>query len=389
MTLYLRCGTVAKRILNMKRLFKFCKDISKITESFFMVQLLSSTYNLSILLYAIITDNQNNFQLLPVVGLQTLQLFSCHWISEILRSEKILVTRDSSTSLNLHRNSTHWIKKKNSEVDLHMENKYMRFMKTLTRIYLISYILALLMYVATNIMLASSISINGIPHKHLMFGKTVYVRKPFFEIISVLEILSAGVMTTSSGYDMAAPFIITMAAGYFKTLFYRYENAQKQHSFNNDDQMFKDIIACIIYHQKIDRFCTNINKFTKSLFLIQLISSTYNLSILLLVVILNPKEDLKNGPIIIVQALQFFLCHWTSDVLLSESLDIRKSVYMIPSVNRKDTKLSKLIQILLMKLQNPVQLTAGGFINLSVECFGNMMSSVVSFFLVIHSFTNH
>jgi hypothetical protein len=59
------------------------------------------------------------------------------------------------------------------------------------------------------------------------------------------------------------------------------------------------------------------------------------------------------------------------------------SSYIVPVVYNEHLKLSKIMQIILLKAQVPIQLTAGSYINLSIECFGDVRTKTRYFKKII------
>ncbi|XP_011493793.1 PREDICTED: odorant receptor 82a-like [Ceratosolen solmsi marchali] len=196
---------------------------------------------------------------------------------------------------------------------------------------------------------------------------------PSYEIMFIVQIITSfGYTLVVAGFDMAPPYFIMTAAAHFKMLCSRFEEMQKQDRLRRADEAIEDVITCIAYHQMIDRFCKDISKITESFFMVQLLSSTYNLSILLYAIITDNQNNFQLLPVVGLQTLQLFSCHWISEILRSESKRLIKSTFIVPSMFERNMKLSKIIQIVILKSQNPVQLRAGGYINLSLECFGEL-----------------
>ncbi|OXU23915.1 hypothetical protein TSAR_015812, partial [Trichomalopsis sarcophagae] len=211
---------------------------------------------------------------------------------------------------------------------------------------------------------------------------------PWYELSVTGQMLGMiGICLSSSGVDTAAPFFIMVACGHHRSLCDRLQNLAS--AVDDDDQVakvdaVKKIIECIVYHQRMIKFCKEVEKLTNSLFMVQLISTTYNMSLIGLKLVGDDPEKLKYLTVLSLLMCQLFMCQWAPDLLVSESESLARSAYFVPGSGDESKKLAKLIHILMMRSQRPLQLTAGGWINLSMECFGSMITSAMSFFTIVH-----
>jgi hypothetical protein len=133
---------------------------------------------------------------------------------------------------------------------------FRQFIRPITKItcaYMGFFIFAVISYVASSLLFPTII--NGTIHKNLMFGHSLNIQTtPWFEILYSIQILASILVSISTGYEMAAPFIIMMAAAHFRILKNRLDFIQKKELLQKNQEGFKQIIACILYHQKINRY---------------------------------------------------------------------------------------------------------------------------------------
>lgn len=118
---------------------------------------------------------------------------------------------------------------------------------------------------------------------------------------------------------------------------------------------------------------------------------------------------------------QLYICEWVPDLLIQEviitfsffcqytlnsdlplrnqkcidtnifhkiqSEAVSTAAYFASLSKRSNLRTRKLLSIVIRRAQRPVTLTAAGFIKLSIETFGSMITNAVSFFTVLRSFT--
>lgn len=109
---------------------------------------------------------------------------------------------------------------------------------------------------------------------------------------------------------------------------------------------------------------------------------------------------------LIILIIQLFLCNWPADLLLSkvnrikriiliffqrifrffffQSIDISRATYSMPWYGYS-YNLQKITNILMIRSQKAVRLTAGKFIGLSLETFASVFHSLFFFFLRLFS----
>nr|QGW50350.1 odorant receptor 22 [Chouioia cunea] len=83
-----------------------------------------------------------------------------------------------------------------------------------------------------------------------------------------------------------------------------------------------------------------------------------------------------------VYVVQLYLCQWTPDHLFDESLAVSTAAYFA-SVYWMPRRMGKHLLTIIARAQHPVQITAGGFVNLSLQSFGSMLTSAFSFFTLL------
>ncbi|XP_017765212.1 PREDICTED: odorant receptor 13a-like [Eufriesea mexicana] len=215
---------------------------------------------------------------------------------------------------------------------------------------------------------------------------------PWYEMAYVFQIvIMMNVTCTFVTIDTIGPMFIFVTCGYLETIRRRIESFrffdQRSFAFSAAATTFeleytKDLRTCVICHRLLLEFCQTIERFTNFIFLIQLLGSTYNISLIGFKLFENSPDKIKYVTQLLLFMTQLLLCNWPADVLSSKSEDIASAAYSIPWY-RYPYNAKILTSMLIIRSQRPVRLTAGKFVQLSLETFASMISAAVSFFTMI------
>ncbi|XP_011502091.1 PREDICTED: odorant receptor 2a-like [Ceratosolen solmsi marchali] len=84
--------------------------------------------------------------------------------------------------------------------------------------------------------------------------------------------------------------------------------------------------------------------------------------------------------------IQFYSYQWSPEYLLKESEAVVYAAYLIRlKLIGQHPKTDKILHFLIMRAQKPIQLTAGGYLKLSMETFANMIKSAISVFTLLRT----
>ncbi|XP_014214587.1 uncharacterized protein LOC106643823 [Copidosoma floridanum] len=240
-------------------------------------------------------------------------------------------------------------------------------------------------------------SSNATVHRVLPYPFYVDVQSsPQYEILLGAQIVCLLTVTqTSICVDMAVAFLIMIACGHFRLIQVRLERvarmideSQPDELENNAKDIRDHVKNCVAYHCEIIGFCGEIATLSSEIFIVELISTTYNLSLIgiLLAGSMPFAEKFKFAPVLFILATQLFVCQYPPDLLLQESAGVADAAYFVPPLRRDRFRIDTLLLALLRRSQIPYQLLAGGQIKLNIESFGNMIRGAVSFFTVLRNF---
>ncbi|XP_043600407.1 uncharacterized protein LOC122575470 isoform X3 [Bombus pyrosoma] len=192
---------------------------------------------------------------------------------------------------------------------------------------------------------------------------------PWYEIAYFVQLGSMiSVGLTCVGVDTTGPLLILIACGYFDTIQSRIKNSYSFESPSSSPILaslsiatktktatettsvtriesssrnigMKNLRTCLNHHQLLLKLCEDIENLTNIMFLIQLITSTYNISLI--------------------------------GFKIVESEAIGHAGYSMPWY-RYPGNLQNPVNMLMVRGQKPVRLTAGKFIELSLETFASV-----------------
>ncbi|XP_023246772.1 odorant receptor 30a-like [Copidosoma floridanum] len=210
---------------------------------------------------------------------------------------------------------------------------------------------------------------------------------PGYEISFFMQTIGLiGICVAASGIDTTVLFLIMFASGYSNILGTRFSSIAKRcEGHANGPFVYKEMINVTQCHQRIIEFCERMSEITSPLFMVLLICTTYTMSLIGLKIVGTDPDKYKGATVLIIYVVQLFTCNWAPDVLATESGALDKSVYFLTTTDQNDKEISKLLNIVMMRSQRPIQLTVAGYVNLSMECFSSMITSAVSFFTVLRS----
>ncbi|NP_001177584.1 odorant receptor 224 [Nasonia vitripennis] len=188
-------------------------------------------------------------------------------------------------------------------------------------------------------------------------------------------------------------YLILMACGYLRSVRDRLLSIEGSDDDTSErgEVAFKFVAGCAHFHQQIMIFCEDIKHTMRTIFLFACFCPIYNLSITGIKLLENDEDKFKFIVILVYNFFQFFLCQWAPEYLIEESEDIAAAAYsasLQPQALSHREKINGILYFMMMRAQKPMQLTAGGFVRLSVETFGAMTKNAFSFFMVLRNFSS-
>ncbi|XP_011707396.1 PREDICTED: odorant receptor 49b-like [Wasmannia auropunctata] len=231
-------------------------------------------------------------------------------------------------------------------------------------------------------------------------------RSPYYEVMYVAQLCSMiSVGLTCAAADTVGPVLVLIVCGHFKVLNMRilclndrdrvYSDGTRStptkplevmHEENDisKDRVKSNFKTCVYYHQTMLQLCKEVESLTTTIFLTQILGSTYNVSLVGFKLAGDDPDKFKYTTQLLIAMVQLFLSNWAANVLITESQDVARAIYLTPWY-RFPYQLKRSLNIITMRSQRPAQLTAGHIIPLSLQTFASMVSSAASFFTMIRS----
>ncbi|NP_001177589.1 odorant receptor 230 [Nasonia vitripennis] len=244
--------------------------------------------------------------------------------------------------------------------------------------------------VAARIVKLPPAEVNGTERRMLPFRFYVDVqRQPWYDIVTVLEIVVVlNIAMIVSTIETTGPFLITMACGYLRSIRNRLLAIADEAEGRGEISRLSTIrvVSCVKFHQKIMRFCQDIEKLTSSVLLVQVVCTAYNISLVGFRILKNDPNAVKFVPLLLLNLLQLFTAQWIPEHLLSESKAIANAAYSASLLHPEyEPRANRALLFVMLRANRPVQITAGGYMKLSLETFKRMLTSALSFFTVLRS----
>ncbi|XP_076242146.1 odorant receptor 13a [Calliopsis andreniformis] len=241
--------------------------------------------------------------------------------------------------------------------------------------------------------------------RHLPYVFFVEIQEtPWYELVFVFEIVCMmNVGIACVGTDTLGVLFTLIACGHFDVIKSRMEGVTVEvettsgrrwlsHSPSANiataeapsKEQIDSFRVCVVHHQILLGLCEELQDLTSMQLLVQLLGSTYNISLAGFKLVGDDPGKFKFIMQLLVLLFQLFMCNWPADVLSTKSEAACQAAYSAPWY-QYPSWLRKPVNLMLVRTQRPARLTAGKYIVLSLETFKAMISSAVSFFTVVKS----
>ncbi|XP_011501817.1 PREDICTED: odorant receptor 13a-like [Ceratosolen solmsi marchali] len=192
-------------------------------------------------------------------------------------------------------------------------------------------------------------------------------------------------------------YLILTACGYLRSLQTRLilmSEGQNEINTNSKENpytielMYHEIVKCAKFHQSIMLYSEEVEDFMRSIYFVCVATNIYNISFVGISLLKETDEQSVKWFILLIWNIaQFYTYQWSPEYLLTESEAIVYGAYHLRSkLIGQHRKSDKILHFLIMRAQKPIQLTAGGYIKLSLETFTNMIKSAISLFTLLRTF---
>ncbi|PSN53663.1 Odorant receptor 2 [Blattella germanica] len=162
------------------------------------------------------------------------------------------------------------------------------------------------------------------------------------------------------------------------------ENFKNQRSSVIDEEkIYQYLIDCVKYHQDLLEFCKEANTLMSPMLLATLVYIQISVCVPLLLVALGRYNGFAKYIVAVVEqfVMPCMICYY-GDYVIEQSLNVQKAAYGCIWYHRSP-EVKKLLQIIIMRAQKPVQFTANSFYVVSLETLGDIFNKVYAFFTVL------
>ncbi|XP_019699286.2 odorant receptor 4 isoform X2 [Harpegnathos saltator] len=249
-----------------------------------------------------------------------------------------------------------------------------------------AYTMNLLLFGITNIFVQKSVSFDQVDEERQLLIKMklpfMYNTSPIYEIVMITQFLLQYTLALIAG--MLNVFIVTLIlhiAGQIEIMCQGL--LEMLVSEDKNESHIATLRDLVIKHQRIITFADNIENVFCYAALLQFLSNTLVICFLgfLIVTSLDSNEVLmKTIPYYLIVNIEAFILCCTGEYLKSKSRFITRSAYTSLWYELKPAQ-SRILMLLILKSQRQLTVTAGKFVDLSLETFTNVRNPQLPFAL--------
>ncbi|XP_004534194.1 odorant receptor 30a-like [Ceratitis capitata] len=209
-------------------------------------------------------------------------------------------------------------------------------------------------------------------------------QSPVYEMVYLIQALWLVPLTSVNYVSYSNSLLIFTIFGVFATR--HLQQKLMEISQMEDDEALANLKQCVVYHSKIIKFGENLEELYSLMSLLDI--SLYCISVCLMLVYLTMDFTwpllFKGVIVILFLTTLIFLTYHVADVLTHESMNIAELAYNTNWMDR-DKEFRSCIQVIIVRSQRPLMLTAGGFQPMNMKTFLAIMRASYSFFSVLRS----
>ncbi|XP_015610248.1 odorant receptor Or2 isoform X2 [Cephus cinctus] len=213
---------------------------------------------------------------------------------------------------------------------------------------------------------------------------------PYYELAYVAQgIATCYLGVAVSTVDALSTVLVIHGCAQFKLLNNRLlgivrQDLQSASNYYGHDQRARFFKTSFRFHRSILEYCYTLEAVVSISNLISVLTCMCAISFCAVNIVRGGADLLKFLGLFMVFIMQMLFVCWPADYLSSESTNIAFAFYNCSWYNYEKS-IGSSIQIAIARSQNPVALTAGKFVIMSLETFTSILSSAMSFFAVLKS----
>ncbi|KAI4495923.1 hypothetical protein M0802_008138 [Mischocyttarus mexicanus] len=214
-------------------------------------------------------------------------------------------------------------------------------------------------------------------------------RSPIYELVNIVQFLQEFMAASMS--SMLSAFLVTLILhvdGQVEIICRQLSDISS--TIQNGKSCMKLLKLSIYKHQRIIAFTDNIENIFTYIALIQFLSNTLVICSLGFLIVTSMDSEqrsvilAKTVPYYVLANLEAFALCYAGEYLSSKSADIERAAYHL-TWYELDPNESRFLLLLMVRSRKPFVITAGKFMNLSLEVFASMLKASGSYVSVLYA----
>ncbi|XP_022115806.2 odorant receptor 4-like [Pieris rapae] len=212
----------------------------------------------------------------------------------------------------------------------------------------------------------------------------IYQQEWIHILIYIFEIFSGqSCVWAMIGSDLLFTGMVNHIILLLKILQQRLRNLGRTESSSEDDG--KKLIECIKLHQRLIKYCKDLENAFSLVNLINICLSSVNICcVLFVIVLIEPRLGLSNKLFFGASLIQIGLICWYGEDLIQENANIAEAAYNSNWYNLNPSSRRRLA-FLIQRAQKPIAFTAMGFTNISLVTYSAILTRSYSYFTLLYT----
>ncbi|PSN33453.1 Odorant receptor 12 [Blattella germanica] len=150
-----------------------------------------------------------------------------------------------------------------------------------------------------------------------------------------------------------------------------------------EERVYKYLVNLTKYHQILLEFCKDVNDFLSPVLLVFVLGCEAMVCFAAFRLALELNEgNFKFFTSAVSMVIWLLIICWYGEHLIEQSIKVQVNAYDYNWINQS-TRIKKLLQMIIMRAQNPVKLTAGKFYPVSLQTFAEIGNKVYAFYTLL------
>ncbi|XP_045514056.1 odorant receptor 4-like [Pieris brassicae] len=208
------------------------------------------------------------------------------------------------------------------------------------------------------------------------------------QVVPLLHIVGYGTLGQSCvwamiGSDLLFTGMVNHIILLLKILQQRLRNLGRTESSSEEDG--KKLIECIKLHQRLIKYCKDLENAFSLVNLINICLSSVNICcVLFVIVLIEPALELSNKLFFGASLIQIGLLCWYGDDIIQENAKVAEAAYNSNWYTLRP-RCRRILAILIQRAQQPIAFTAMGFTKISLITYSAILTKSYSYFTLLYT----